>query len=95
MPQLQSLERCLAYSICSINIGLKELVPPSPYQGDIYVLSSLDREKKDHYILTALAKDNPGDIASNRRENSVQVRATSPAQGPPKDWNCGGSKQHF
>ncbi|XP_010604639.1 cadherin-23 isoform X5 [Fukomys damarensis] len=41
--------------------------------GDIYVLSSLDREKKDHYILTALAKDNPGDVASNRRENSVQV----------------------
>ncbi|KAG3264746.1 cadherin-23-like [Ictidomys tridecemlineatus] len=40
--------------------------------GDIYVLSPLDREKKDHYILTALAKDNPGDVASNRRENSVQ-----------------------
>lgn len=37
------------------------------------MLSPLDREKKDHYILTALAKDNPGDIASNRRENSVQV----------------------
>ncbi|XP_071071946.1 cadherin-23 isoform X2 [Dasypus novemcinctus] len=45
----------------------------SPTTGDIYVLSSLDREKKDHYILTALAKDNPGDVASNRRENSVQV----------------------
>ncbi|XP_051008445.1 cadherin-23 [Acomys russatus] len=44
-----------------------------PNTGDIYVLSSLDREKKDHYILTALAKDNPGDVASNRRENSVQV----------------------
>lgn len=38
------------------------------------MLSSLDREKKDHYILTALAKDNPGDVASNRRENSVQVK---------------------
>ncbi|XP_034519483.1 LOW QUALITY PROTEIN: cadherin-23 [Ailuropoda melanoleuca] len=45
----------------------------NPTTGDIYVLSSLDREKKNHYILTALAKDNPGDIASNRRENSVQV----------------------
>ncbi|XP_045882688.1 cadherin-23 isoform X2 [Meles meles] len=45
----------------------------NPTTGDIYVLSPLDREKKDHYILTALAKDNPGDIASNRRENSVQV----------------------
>ncbi|XP_045147165.1 cadherin-23 isoform X2 [Echinops telfairi] len=45
----------------------------NPTTGDIYVLSSLDREKKDHYILTALAKDNPGDAASNRRENSVQV----------------------
>nr|XP_035939808.1 cadherin-23 isoform X7 [Halichoerus grypus] len=45
----------------------------NPTTGDIYVLSSLDREKKDHYILTALAKDNPGDTASNRRENSVQV----------------------
>lgn len=47
------------------------------------MLSSLDREKKDHYILTALAKDNPGDVASNRRENSVQVRGAA--------W---GSKQH-
>ncbi|KAK2098486.1 Cadherin-23 [Saguinus oedipus] len=45
----------------------------NPTTGDIYVLSTLDREKKDHYILTALAKDNPGDVASNRRENSVQV----------------------
>ncbi|XP_048194924.1 cadherin-23 isoform X2 [Perognathus longimembris pacificus] len=45
----------------------------NPTTGDIYILSTLDREKKDHYILTALAKDNPGDIASNRRENSVQV----------------------
>ncbi|XP_006170164.1 cadherin-23 isoform X1 [Tupaia chinensis] len=45
----------------------------NPTTGDIYVLSSLDREKKNHYILTALAKDNPGDVASNRRENSVQV----------------------
>ncbi|XP_058433885.1 cadherin-23 isoform X6 [Marmota monax] len=45
----------------------------NPSTGDIYVLSPLDREKKDHYILTALAKDNPGDVASNRRENSVQV----------------------
>uniref|UniRef100_A0A8C6RT94 Cadherin-23 n=1 Tax=Nannospalax galili TaxID=1026970 RepID=A0A8C6RT94_NANGA len=45
----------------------------NPTTGDIYILSSLDREKKDHYILTALAKDNPGDVASNRRENSVQV----------------------
>ncbi|XP_054989179.1 cadherin-23 isoform X3 [Sorex araneus] len=45
----------------------------NPTTGDIYVLASLDREKKDHYILTALARDNPGDIASNRRENSVQV----------------------
>ncbi|XP_055969339.1 cadherin-23 isoform X2 [Sorex fumeus] len=45
----------------------------NPTTGDIYVLASLDREKKDHYILTALARDNPGDVASNRRENSVQV----------------------
>ncbi|XP_028367142.1 cadherin-23 isoform X1 [Phyllostomus discolor] len=45
----------------------------NPTTGDIYVLSSLDRERKDHHILTAVAKDNPGDIASNRRENSVQV----------------------
>lgn len=45
------------------------------------MLSSLDREKKDHYILTALAKDNPGDVASNRRENSVQVRDTSLSPG--------------
>lgn len=45
------------------------------------MLSSLDREKKDHYILTALAKDNPGDVASNRRENSVQVRGARLGQG--------------
>lgn len=45
------------------------------------MLSSLDREKKDHYILTALAKDNPGDVASNRRENSVQVRGANLGQG--------------
>lgn len=44
------------------------------------MLSSLDREKKDHHILSALAKDNPGDVASNRRENSVQVRALAWAQ---------------
>ncbi|XP_075791073.1 cadherin-23 isoform X6 [Pelodiscus sinensis] len=48
----------------------------NPNTGDIYVLSSLDREKKDHYTLTAVARDNPGDISSNRRENSVQVLIT-------------------
>lgn len=49
------------------------------------MLSSLDREKKDHYILTALAKDNPGDVASNRRENSVQVRVPTWAQNSALD----------
>ncbi|KAE8591217.1 hypothetical protein XENTR_v10018345 [Xenopus tropicalis] len=48
----------------------------NPTTGDIYILSTLDREKKDHYTLTAIARDNPGDIASNRRENSVQVLIT-------------------
>ncbi|XP_053548000.1 cadherin-23 [Bombina bombina] len=48
----------------------------NPTTGDIYILSALDREKKDHYTLTAIARDNPGDIASNRRENSVQVLIT-------------------
>ncbi|CAM5128938.1 unnamed protein product [Eretmochelys imbricata] len=48
----------------------------NPNTGDIYVLSDLDREKKDHYTLTAVARDNPGDISSNRRENSVQVLIT-------------------
>ncbi|CAH2321279.1 cadherin-23 isoform X2 [Pelobates cultripes] len=48
----------------------------NPSTGDIYILSPLDREKKDHYTLTAIARDNPGDIASNRRENSVQVLIT-------------------
>ncbi|XP_038600149.1 cadherin-23 isoform X5 [Tachyglossus aculeatus] len=47
-----------------------------PSTGDIFVLSALDREKKDHYILTAVARDNPGDVSSNRRENSVQVVIT-------------------
>ncbi|XP_077206632.1 cadherin-23 isoform X4 [Paroedura picta] len=48
----------------------------NPTTGDIYILSALDREKKDHYTLTAVARDNPGDISSNRRENSVQVLIT-------------------
>ncbi|XP_041116855.1 cadherin-23-like isoform X4 [Polyodon spathula] len=48
----------------------------NPSTGDIYILSPLDREKKDHYTLTAVAKDNPGDSASNQRENSVQVLVT-------------------
>ncbi|XP_042648951.1 cadherin-23 isoform X2 [Tyto alba] len=48
----------------------------NPNTGDIYILSALDREKRDHYTLTAVARDNPGDISSNRRENSVQVLIT-------------------
>ncbi|KAJ6657745.1 hypothetical protein lerEdw1_001932 [Lerista edwardsae] len=48
----------------------------NPNTGDVYILSTLDREKKDHYTLTAVARDNPGDISSNRRENSVQVLIT-------------------
>ncbi|KAM3835604.1 cadherin-23 [Vipera latastei] len=48
----------------------------NPNTGDIYILSTLDREKRDHYTLTAVARDNPGDISSNRRENSVQVLIT-------------------
>ncbi len=43
------------------------------YQGDIYILSALDRETKDRYTLTAYARDNPGGSLNNRRENSVQV----------------------
>ncbi|XP_039176461.1 cadherin-23 isoform X5 [Crotalus tigris] len=48
----------------------------NPNTGDIYILSTLDREKRDHYTLTAIARDNPEDISSNRRENSVQVLIT-------------------
>ncbi|XP_069466825.1 cadherin-23 isoform X1 [Ambystoma mexicanum] len=48
----------------------------NPTTGDIYIMAALDRETKDHYTLTAIARDNPGDIASNRRENSVQVLLT-------------------
>uniref|UniRef100_A0A3P8WJC5 Cadherin-23 n=1 Tax=Cynoglossus semilaevis TaxID=244447 RepID=A0A3P8WJC5_CYNSE len=47
-----------------------------PSTGEIYILSPLDRETKDHYTLTAVARDNPGSIPSNRRENSVQVLVT-------------------
>ncbi|MGH0125783.1 UNVERIFIED_CONTAM: hypothetical protein FKN15_051024 [Acipenser sinensis] len=61
--------------IIDINDNNPVFSQPS-YQGDIYILSPLDREKKDHYTLTAVAKDNPGDSASNRRENSVQVLVT-------------------
>ncbi|XP_067828518.1 cadherin-23-like isoform X2 [Heptranchias perlo] len=48
----------------------------NPTTGDIYILAALDREKKDHYTLTAVAKDNPGDNPNNRRENAVQVLVT-------------------
>ncbi|XP_069045127.1 cadherin-23 [Lepisosteus oculatus] len=48
----------------------------NPSTGDIYVLSPLDRETKDHYTLTAVARDNPGGSTNNRRENSVQVLVT-------------------
>ncbi|XP_028324077.1 cadherin-23 isoform X1 [Gouania willdenowi] len=44
--------------------------------GEIYILSPLDRETKDHYTLTAVARDNPGGSSNNRRENSVQVLVT-------------------
>uniref|UniRef100_A0A3B4TJP7 Cadherin-23 n=1 Tax=Seriola dumerili TaxID=41447 RepID=A0A3B4TJP7_SERDU len=47
-----------------------------PSTGEIYILSPLDRETKDHYTLTAVARDNPGGSHSNRRENSVQVLVT-------------------
>ncbi|MED6234067.1 Cadherin-23, partial [Ataeniobius toweri] len=40
--------------------------------GEIYILSPLDRETKDHYTLTAVARDNPGGSPNNRRESSVQ-----------------------
>ncbi|XP_028278698.1 cadherin-23 [Parambassis ranga] len=47
-----------------------------PSTGEIYILSPLDRETKDHYTLTAVARDNPGGSPNNRRENSVQVLIT-------------------
>ncbi|KAM3862738.1 cadherin-23 [Diretmus argenteus] len=48
----------------------------NPSTGDINILSPLDRETKDHYTLTAIARDNPGGSSNNRRENSVQVLVT-------------------
>ncbi|XP_066549140.1 cadherin-23 [Amia ocellicauda] len=48
----------------------------TPSTGDIYILAPLDRETKDHYTLTAVARDNPGGSVNNRRENSVQVLVT-------------------
>ncbi|XP_019902910.3 cadherin-23 isoform X4 [Esox lucius] len=48
----------------------------TPTTGDVYILSPLDRETKDHYTLTAIARDNPGGSPNNRRENSVQVLVT-------------------
>ncbi|XP_068183037.1 cadherin-23 [Antennarius striatus] len=47
-----------------------------PSTGEIYIISPLDRETKDHYTLTAVARDNPGGSPNNRRENSVQVLVT-------------------
>ncbi|KAK7901830.1 hypothetical protein WMY93_018599 [Mugilogobius chulae] len=47
-----------------------------PTTGEIYILSPLDRETKDHYTLTAVARDNPGGTPNNRRENAVQVLIT-------------------
>ncbi|MEQ2169123.1 hypothetical protein GOODEAATRI_021660 [Goodea atripinnis] len=48
----------------------------STLSGEIYILSPLDRETKDHYTLTAVARDNPGGSPNNRRESSVQVLVT-------------------
>ncbi|XP_031734609.1 cadherin-23 isoform X2 [Anarrhichthys ocellatus] len=47
-----------------------------PSTGEVYILSPLDRETKDHYTLTAVARDNPGGSSNNRRENSIQVLVT-------------------
>ncbi|XP_056292165.1 cadherin-23 [Pseudoliparis swirei] len=47
-----------------------------PSTGEIYILSPLDRETKDHYTLTAVARDNPGGSSNNRREDSIQNMAT-------------------
>ncbi|XP_026165849.1 cadherin-23 [Mastacembelus armatus] len=47
-----------------------------PSTGEIYILSPLDRETKDYYTLTAVARDNAGGNSNNRRENSVQVLVT-------------------
>ncbi|XP_078716087.1 cadherin-23 [Lampetra fluviatilis] len=48
----------------------------TPSTGELYVLSPLDREKKDQYTLTVTARDNPGDLRSNQRENSAQAYVT-------------------
>uniref|UniRef100_A0A8C4RAT2 Cadherin-related 23 n=1 Tax=Eptatretus burgeri TaxID=7764 RepID=A0A8C4RAT2_EPTBU len=48
----------------------------TPLMGEIYVLSPLDREKKDRYTLTVTARDNPGAPTSNRRGNSAQAYIT-------------------
>ncbi|XP_076829939.1 cadherin-23, partial [Brachyhypopomus gauderio] len=44
--------------------------------GDIYNSAALNREEKDNYTLTAIARDNPEGSPSNRRENAVQVLVT-------------------
>ncbi|KAF3842337.1 hypothetical protein F7725_024288 [Dissostichus mawsoni] len=61
--------------IVDVNDNNPVFLQPS-YQGEIYILSPLDRETKDHYTLTAVARDNPGGSSNNRRENSVQVLVT-------------------
>lgn len=61
------------------------LIIASPLcKGEIYILSPLDRETKDHYTLTAVARDNPGGSPNNRRENSVQVESTD--DGDAVSW---------
>ncbi|KAG7253706.1 hypothetical protein CRUP_020167, partial [Coryphaenoides rupestris] len=45
-------------------------------QGDIYILALLDRETKNRYTLTAIARDNPRGSPNNRRENAAQVLVT-------------------
>lgn len=66
------IQQPLPVSVCT-----SFLIIPSPLrQGEIYILSPLDRETKDHYTLTAVARDNPGGSSNNRRENSVQVEIT-------------------
>ncbi|XP_015250042.1 PREDICTED: cadherin-23-like [Cyprinodon variegatus] len=71
----RSAELPVYLRIVDVNDNNPVFLQPS-YQGEIYILSPLDRETKDHYTLTAVARDNPGGSPNNRRENSVQVLVT-------------------
>ncbi|KAG9344450.1 hypothetical protein JZ751_011120 [Albula glossodonta] len=74
----RSAELPVFLRIVDVNDNNPIFTQPS-YQKPVFedvTLGTVIVTTKDHYTLTAVARDNPGGSANNRRENSVQVLVT-------------------